>query len=115
VVVAAPSTKPLPLSARAEDDKASGNERVDWSLLVPRLVNPIKVLIIESMLWIERPLSATELEKLSGGQPILNSIWYHLESLADLGILEIVEKRKMRKSQGSTKETFFFFAVRQQR
>ena len=83
-------------------------------MLVPRLVNPTKVIILEAMLWIERPLSASQLEKVSGGQLILNSFWYHLKNLADLGVLEVVEKRKVRRSQGSKKETFFYFAMRQE-
>jgi len=73
------------------------------------------VIILESMLWIERPLSATELEKVSGGDPLLNSLSRHLKNLVELGVLEVVETRKARKSQSSKKETFFYFAARQER
>ncbi len=81
---------------------------IDWSVLIAHLVQT-KVTIIEAMLWIERPMSATELEKVSGGVPGLGSFSHHLKSLVDVGVLEVVEKRKARKSQSANKETFFYF------
>jgi hypothetical protein len=87
-----------------------GDGRVDWDLLVPRLVNSTKVIILESMLWIKRPLSATELEQISARDPDLRTFSYHLKHLKELGVLEVIEKRKARRSRGSKKETFFYFA-----
>lgn len=83
---------------------------MDWSVLVPRLVNPTKVFILEAMLWVERPLSATELAKLSGGDPDLSMLSYHLKNLGRLGVLEVVAECKARKSQSSKKEKFFYFS-----
>jgi hypothetical protein len=32
----------------------------DWCTLIPLVLHPTKVLIIEAMAWIDRPLSASE-------------------------------------------------------
>ncbi len=82
----------------------------DWSLLVSHFVSPVKVIIIESMLWVQRPLSATELEKLACGTPELDSFSWHLKSLAELAVLEPVAKRKVSKSKRLSQENFFYFA-----
>lgn len=81
----------------------------DWASLVPRFVNPTQVIIIEAMLYIDRPLSATELEKLASGNPALSTFSYHLKRLKTLGVVNVVGKLKVRKSTSSHKETFFYF------
>ena len=91
--------------------QAQDDGHVDWSLLIPHLIHATKVIAIEAMLWIDRPLSASELEKIAGGEPLLASFSYHLKHLAKLGILEVVAKCKVRESQGANKEAFFFFAA----
>jgi hypothetical protein len=97
-----------------EGDEASGDEPADWSALIPRFVHPTQVIVIETMLWIGRPLSATELEKVAGGIPVLGTFSYHLKRLAELGALEVVGKSKVRKSQGANEETFFYFVAQRQ-
>jgi DNA-binding transcriptional ArsR family regulator len=82
---------------------------VDWSALVPRLVHPTKVVILEAMLWIGRPMSATELEELACGDTALKSFSYHLKRLIEAGVLEVVGKLKVRRATSAKKETFFFF------
>jgi hypothetical protein len=108
VVVAGPPTMPLPMEEGSRVG-AGGDGQVGWDLLVPRLVHPTKVIILESMLWIERPLSATELEQISARDPDLRTFSYHLKHLEELGVLEVAEKRKARRSRSSKKETFFYF------
>lgn len=83
--------------------------RMDWEKLVPRLIHPTKVFVIEAMLWIERPLSATELQKIADGTPVISSFSYHLDRLVESGVLEVVTKLKARRSQGSKREKFFYF------
>ncbi len=63
-------------------------ESVDWAVLVPRLIHPTKVLIIEAMLWIDRPLSASELERVFDNAVGASTISYHVRSLATLEALE---------------------------
>jgi hypothetical protein len=87
---------------------------VSWSTLVPRLVHPTKVIALEAMLWIERPMSATELEKVAAGSLALNSFSYHLGRLVDAGVLEVVGKVKARKASSAKRETFFYFVGQDQ-
>lgn len=62
-----------------------GGETLDWCVLVPRLVHPTKVLVIEAMLWLG-PISASELKEVFEGNPDTSAISYHLNSLADAGV-----------------------------
>lgn len=80
-----------------------GNETLDWSVLVPRLVHPTKVLILEAMLWIDRPLSASELNEVFEGKPDMSSISHHVRSLAGAGVLSCVGKHRVR---GAWKRTY---------
>lgn len=81
---------------------------LDWQVLVPRLIHSTKVLIIEAMLWIDRPLSATELEKIAGGTIAISTFTYHLDNLVEAEALEVITKLKARRSQGAKKEKFYF-------
>lgn len=80
-------------------------EIVDWSALVPLIVNKRKVLIIEAIRWIGKPTSAVQLEKVFDKTIDLSSISYHVKSLAKLGILKQVWKRPVR----GAVERFYFF------
>ncbi len=81
-----------------------GSEDVlDWGALVSRFVHPTKVWIIEAMRWIDRPLSASDLEKVLAGAKDLSAISYHVNSLAKAGALERVKKRQVR----GTRESHF--------
>lgn len=95
-LVAGPSGRPSPRIT------------LDWQVLVPRLIHSTKVLIIEAMLWIERPLSATELEKIARGTIAISTFTYHLDHLVEAEALEVITKLKARRSQGAKKEKFYF-------
>jgi hypothetical protein len=83
-----------------------GGEQFQWDALVPRVIHPLKVTIVEAMLWIDRPLSPTELMRVIDDDGIyLSHVTYHVRKLADAGAIEPVWKRQVR---GAT-ETFFFF------
>jgi repressor of nif and glnA expression len=68
----------------------------DWETLVPLLVHPVKVAIIEAMDWIEAPLSATDIDKLSSGQVGVSLISYHLRKLAEIGAIKRVRQETVR-------------------
>lgn len=89
-------------------------ECFNWALLVPMLVHPVKVIVIEAMLRLKRPLSATELEKVAAGAIMSNLFSYHLARLADGGVLEVVGEMKVKKGPGGKKERFFYFAHQNQ-
>lgn len=83
-----------------------GGDALDWGALVARSVHPTRLWILEAMVRIERPLSATELVGVFGKKKLgISSISYHLKVLIELGILEEVRERKVR---GAT-ERFYAF------
>jgi hypothetical protein len=85
----------------------SGSGRqFDWLSLVPRVVHPLKVAIIEALLWIDRPLSASDLAKIFGGEFSLGVVAYHLKELEKVGVTDVVGDRQVRGAQ----EKFHFFA-----
>jgi hypothetical protein len=83
-----------------------GELSFDWGALVPRVVHPLKVIIIEALLWVGRPLSASDLSKLVDDQEFgLSHISYHAVTLREIGALKVVRKRQVR---GSTEKFYFF-------
>lgn len=94
-----------------EVDRTNGDERpTRWDSLVPGLVHPIKVAIIEALGWMDQPLSSGQLTKLfrDNGEEkdwTLNLISYHVRSMWKKGILEVTSERRVR----GTTETFYFF------
>ncbi len=82
-----------------------------WEALVPHLIHPTKVQVIEAMLWIGRPMSAVDLERVFNGSPRLGVISYHLKRLAGPGILECVGTRQVR----GAVESFYWLAGAEQR
>lgn len=83
-----------------------GDERFDWEALVPLIVHPLKVTIIEAIWWIGEPLSATDLTKVIDEQKFgLSHVSYHLGKLGKIGALEVVRRRQVRGSL----EKFYFF------
>jgi hypothetical protein len=84
----------------------SGDDALNWGALVARSVHPTRLWIIEAMLWIERPLSATELEGIFGKKKkALSSFSYHIEVLVKFGVLRQARERPVR---GAT-ERFYYF------
>lgn len=62
-----------------------------WEVFVPRLVHPVKVAIIEAMLWIGQPVSAKQLElSFDAEKYYLSLISHHAKHLSDLGVIEIL-------------------------
>lgn len=77
----------------------------DWAALVPLVVHPMRVAIIEALSWIGEPLSATDLRKVFDRKFDLSFISYHVGELAKTGAIVNVRKREVR---GAT-ERFYFF------
>jgi hypothetical protein len=78
----------------------------DWAALVPHVVHPLKVAIIEALVWIGEPLSPAELERILDHQFGLSLVSYHVNKLVETGVLEPVGNRPVRGAM----ETFYFFA-----
>jgi len=81
-------------------------EHFDWEGLVPLVVHPMKVTIIEAILWIDQPLSASDLTKvIADPKTGISHISYHLNRLGRVGALKVVRRRQVRGSL----EKFYFF------
>lgn len=76
------------------------------------LTHPLKVDIIEALLWIGLPLSASELKKILSAQSPLSVVSYHLVRLAKLDVLERVRTRQVR---GATQSFYYFPTAYQDR
>lgn len=83
---------------------------LDWGMLVPRLVHETKVGIIEAMRWLDRPLSARELQGISGGAKSISNFEYHLRSLLEADCVALVSRKPVRGAHES--HYFFSEAVR---
>jgi DNA-binding transcriptional ArsR family regulator len=68
----------------------------NWEALVPLLVHPVKVEIIEAMSWIGLPLSATDLDRVMRGQVGVSLLSYHLRKLTEVGALVRVRQEPVR-------------------
>ncbi len=77
-----------------------GDEHFDWSTLVPLLVHPTKVAIIEALAWVEEPASPTDLTRMFGEgerkDQYLSLIAYHAAKLQEIGVIEVVRTRPVR-------------------
>lgn len=83
-------------------------EQFHWDALVPHVIHPVKVTIVEAMLWIDQPLSSTDLVKLMDDDEVyLSHVAYHVRKLAEAGALRPVRKRQVR----GAIETFYFFVA----
>lgn len=94
------------VSTEEEGDEST----FDWGSLVPHLVYPAKVAIIEALLWVAEPLSPSELVKLLDDREdhYLSIVAYHVRGLVKAGALEVRRTRQVRGAQ----ETYYFFPPR---
>ncbi len=99
----------MPPFAAAGGVAMIGDElQFDWAGLVPHFVHPIKVEIIEAMIWIGQPLSASELAQVFFSEYDLSRVSYHLSKLAKAGVFEQVGQRQVR---GAMQRFYYFPAV----
>lgn len=82
------------------------DEPLDWDVLVPRAINPIKVAILEAMHWIEEPFSAVDLNRMHDDPPGVSAIAYHMKALAfDLPALRLYGEEPIR---GAKRKLYYF-------
>lgn len=68
----------------------------DWESLIPLLVHPVKITIIEAMEWLDMPLSATDLDRVLDGKIGVSLLSYHLRKLSELEVIQPVRKETVR-------------------
>ncbi|MFL5898000.1 MAG: hypothetical protein ACJ76D_06000 [Solirubrobacterales bacterium] len=84
-------------------------EQFCWSSLVASVVHPVKVAIIEALLWIEEPLSAVQIVRLfrgAGREFYDSNIRFHLRALVEIELLEPVNPQD---SASTLKGKRFYF------
>lgn len=73
-------------------------------MLGVRLLHPIQVRIIEAMLWIDRPMSSSDLAKVFDGKNALSTVSYHVRRLDSLRALRVIDERTP--SRGSPEKLY---------
>jgi hypothetical protein len=97
-----PSSDTTPCGQPADSPGSTGcplnsdQPTFDWAALVPQVVHPEKVAIIEAMLNVGLPMSALDLHRILGDEHGLSHTSYHVRSLAKAGVLEKVSQRQRR-------------------
>ena len=82
-------------------------ETFDWGALVALSVHPLKVAIIECLLWVEEPLSATEMTQMFDSGYPLDLVKYHVGRLARQGVVEVTDERRVR----GAREKYYYFQI----
>ena len=76
--------------------KADGSPEFNWAWLVPRVVHPLRVAIIEALAYMDQPLSATDLQRLFGVEDLeLSLVSYHVNQLRKAEVLVKVGQRQV--------------------
>jgi hypothetical protein len=78
----------------------------DWGALVPLVIHPMRVAIVEALCWVGEPLSAIDFRRLFAEEGLSTPyISYHVAELGKAGVLVQVGTRQVR---GATKRSYFF-------
>lgn len=72
------------------------SRQFDWSRLVPRVVHPMQVGIVEAIAYVGVPLSAADLRRMFGEIHSVSHLSYHVTTLAGVGALSLAEERRLR-------------------
>jgi hypothetical protein len=77
--------------------KVDNSHDFNWAWLVPRVIHPLRVAIIEALAYMDQPLSATDLQRLFGIEDLqLSLISYHVNQLKNAEVLVKVGQRQVR-------------------
>lgn len=67
--------------------------RYDWMRVIPTLIHPVKIGIIEALRRIDEPLSATDITAMFGGGVETSQVSYHMGMLAAAQVVVKVSER----------------------
>lgn len=85
------------------------NNHFNWDTLVPYLIHPVKVAIIEAMEWVDVPLSPRELDRIFDEEFGVSLVAYHMRTLAEVGVVEKVGQQPVR----GALQTFYALSVKE--
>jgi hypothetical protein len=81
-----------------------------WECFVPQFVHPVKVAVVEALLYLGEPLSAPQLTKLFSGADESfreSNVRYHLGHLVKARVLEVVPSDPFT-DEGRLERRFYF-------
>jgi hypothetical protein len=101
------STPPTSAGSRGGADDQAGDRKFIWTVLVPRLIHPTKLAIIETLIEAEAPLSVDELIPRLPTAERVNSevVRYHAISMVKVGVLEVDSAQ----SESNPRIPYFYF------
>ncbi|HST69901.1 MAG TPA: hypothetical protein VLI94_09610 [Solirubrobacterales bacterium] len=104
------STPPSSTGSRGGAEDPAGDEHLIWRTLVPRLVHPARLQIVEALIDKGAQMSTEELVPLvpavDGNADLLR---YHVKAMTKAGVLELAGAQA--KTDGEREEPSFFFAL----
>jgi DNA-binding transcriptional ArsR family regulator len=105
------STPPSSAGSRGGAEDPAGDEQLIWRTLVPRLVHPARLQIVEALLDQGGPMSAGELASMvplvEGNADLAR---YHAKAMTKAGALEVVDSRQGQVEE-SPREPAFYLAL----
>jgi hypothetical protein len=102
------STSPSSAGSQGGADTSAGDEHFIWRALVPRLVHPARLQIIEALLSNGAPMSVEELTSLvSLADGNTDLVRYHAKAMTKAGVLE-VSKANRAPAEGGPEPSLFF-------
>jgi hypothetical protein len=105
------STPPSSAGSQGEVDDQAGDEHFIWLSLVPRLVHPARLQIVQALIDQGESMSVEELTPLvpqvDGNTDLTR---YHAKAMAKAGVLEVVGPNQAQ-AEGRPEEPAFFFAL----
>lgn len=89
---------------------ASGSQVVGgsyvWEALASRLLHPVKLVILEALLWVGEPMSATGMAAMLEDPDYYHGLLsYHVAEMAKAGVIVLTGRRTVRGAE----ELFFYF------
>ena len=108
---ATPQSTPPSADSRGGAEDPAGDEQLIWRTLVPRLVHPARLQIVEALMNQGRPMSAEELApSVPQAEGNTDLVRYHAKAMTEAGALEVVDSGQG-PAQAGPQEPAFYLAL----
>jgi hypothetical protein len=82
------------------------DESQGWDEIVSRDIHPIRVAVLEAMLWIDESFSPVDLDRMHDDPPGVETIAYHMRALTSSPrVLRLYDEESIR---GATRKLYYF-------
>lgn len=96
-MTSAPHATPKALpEVRSGSKGGAGDGLFRWDMLVSRVLHPIQLSMVEALIWIDLPISPSDLSQMYSGEFTNSHTGYHVKVLADYGIIELADTEQVR-------------------